>query len=145
MVPVQFAEEVADHRREVRFDALVSVPGFKADHPDEAELQGRDGDREEDYLSWEDACLGGQHVGLGELFYFAGLELAHVGDEGILVQVHLLVAEEDETVTVDSQQIFSREVELHVVETVCFEHCFSRNFGLLFGVMAADIANPHNK
>lgn len=55
-------------------------------------------------------------MGLCKLFNFSGLKFAYFGDESIFMEIHLLIAVDNQAIGVDSEQIFSGEVELHFFE-----------------------------
>ena len=59
---VEVVEKIYDDGLEVDLYLFFFVPGFEADHSYELELQGGDGDGEEDDIPRDDLLLGGQQV-----------------------------------------------------------------------------------
>jgi len=119
---IQLEEEVVDYYLEVRPYGLLPLPDLEADHPDESELERGDRNGEENDLPGYDLGLGGEQMRLCKLLDLPGLEFAGLGHKRILHQIHLLIAEDNQTVRIDPQQFLSREVELHLLIGLGFQH-----------------------
>jgi hypothetical protein len=67
-----------------------------------------------------------------KLFDFSSLKFANVGYECIFHEIHFLIAIDDETIGIYTQQIFGGEIELQLVIVFSFEDGLGRQPVLTF-------------